>query len=414
MKPLIVPLCAVFALAACKDHVLDYRNAEINNGKVYAGNANEPFSGSLTNVPVGTLLDQQQGFRNAVRTMEKTLPTLTLDYMTASGLDYFPTDARIPPAAYCDAHVRDGYLDGKAVCKAAGTDHTLVTMAFSGGQPDGELDSYAPGDGSHLFTKVTFRNGNADGRMEVYSPSTHRLVHTMTWANGVLNGEEEGFDETTGNRVLHATLVNGLYDGEFVRYAPDGTQVTYRAKFVNGKPDGIEEGYDPHTGRLTGHAEYANGVLNGIVKRWDADGKLVYEKEYQNGQPVRNDAVTACVNQRDLQHRSQEGEDITALLNGWEAQCREGLHGASSAAPGAAASSSATTGSGSTDAEIGDAIRAAAKGSAPTSPVRSATVDACVDQWTAAFHRENGDDAMVTADQIGEWQSWCRSGKRPG
>ncbi len=407
----LIAIAVTSNLAGCKGEVLDYRNAQMVNGKVYASGANEPFSGKLTNVPSAVILSPQQGFRTAIRTMEKTQPALTLDYISAAGIDYFPTDARIPSAAYCDAHISNGYLDGKAICKAANSDHTLIAMSFTSGQLDGELDSYAQDDSSHLFAKVTFRNGIADGRMEVYSPTTHRLMHTLTWTNGVLNGEEEGFDETTGNRVLHGTLVNGLYDGEFVRYAPDGTQVTYQAKFVNGRLNGIEEAYDPHTGRLTGHAEYASGVLNGIVKRWNADGRLVYEKEYQNGQPVDNEAVAACVNQRDLQHQSQEGEDITALLNEWEAQCREEPHAAFSAAPGAAAASSATAGSGSTDAEIADAIRAAAKGAASASAGRSAPVDACVDQWTAAFHRENGDDAVVTADQVGEWQSWCKAGK---
>ncbi|NIE82548.1 MULTISPECIES: toxin-antitoxin system YwqK family antitoxin [Burkholderia] len=408
----LIAIAVTSNLAACKGEVLDYRNAQMVNGKVYASGVNEPFSGKLTNVPTAVILGPQQGFRTAIRTMEKTLPALTLDYISAAGIDYFPTDARIPSAAYCEAQVSNGYPDGKAICKAANSDHTLITMSFTSGQLDGELDSYAPDDSSHLFAKVAFRNGNADGRMEVYSPTTHRLVHTLTWANGVLNGEEDGFDETTSNRVLHATLVNGLYDGEFVRYAPDGTQVTYRAKFVNGRPDGIEEAYDPHTGRLTGHAEYASGVLNGIVKRWDTDGRLVYEKEYQNGQPLRNEAVAVCVNQRDLQHQSQEGEDISALLNEWEAQCREELHGAFSTAPGTAAASSATAGSGSTDAEITRAIRAAANEAVSAPAGRSTPVDACVDQWTAAFHRESGDDAIITADQLGEWQSWCKEGKR--
>ncbi|MBU9468913.1 hypothetical protein LGM75_26715 [Burkholderia multivorans] len=255
ISPVLVLPCVAVLLG---NKVLDYRNVEVVNGKVYAGDANEPFSGKLTNVPSATIFSGQPGFKTAIRTMEKTLPTLTLGYISAAGIDYFPTDARIPFAAYCDAQVSHGYLDGKAVCKAANSDQTLITMTFRSGQLDGELDSYAPGDTSHLFTKATFRNGNADGRMEVYSPSTHRLVHTLMWGNGVLNGDEEGFDEVTGNRVLHATLVNGQYDGEFMRYAPDGKQLTYRAKFISGKPDGIEESYDPHTGRLTGHAEYAN------------------------------------------------------------------------------------------------------------------------------------------------------------
>lgn len=410
---LVAVAAAAVLLAGCKDDVLDYRNARVVDGKVYAGDANEPFSGKLTNVPSAIILGPQQGFKTAMRTMEKTLPTLTLEYISAAGIDYFPTDARLPFAAYCDAHVSNGYLDGAAICKAANSDHTLITMSFTSGQLDGELDSYAPDDTSHLFTKITFRAGNADGRMDVYSPTTHRLVHTLTWANGVLNGYEEGFDENTGNRVLQASLVDGKYEGKMTGYAADGNRVIYSGSYTNGVKQGVEDAFDPQTGKLAGHAEYVHGRLNGIVRRWNADGKLIYEKEYRDGQPVANATVAACVDQRDLQHRRQEGEDITALLNGWEAECREGLHGASGATEDATASSS-TAGSGTTDAEIGDSIRAAAKGAAKASPDSGAPANTCVDQWTAAFHRESGDDAMVTVDQLNEWQSWCRSGKRPG
>jgi hypothetical protein len=34
-----------------------------------------------------------------------------------------------------------------------------------------------------------------------------------------------------------------------------------------------------------------------------------------------------------------------------------------------------------------------------------------VDGWTAAFRQENGEDAMVTMDQLGEWEAWCKEGK---
>ena len=41
---------ATVLLAGCKSDVLDYRNVQIVNGKVYAGDANTPFSGKVTNV----------------------------------------------------------------------------------------------------------------------------------------------------------------------------------------------------------------------------------------------------------------------------------------------------------------------------------------------------------------------------
>ncbi|CPH74149.1 toxin-antitoxin system YwqK family antitoxin [Burkholderia pseudomallei] len=387
-----VALAAVAAaavlLAGCKDDVLDYRNARVVDGKVYAGDANEPFSGKLTNVPSAIILGPQQGFKTAMRTMEKTLPTLTLEYISAAGIDYFPTDARLPFAAYCDAHVSNGYLDGAAICKAANSDHTLITMSFTSGQLDRELDSYAPDDTSHLFTKITFRAGNADGRMDVYSPTTHRLVHTLTWANGVLNGDEEGFDESIGNRVLQASLVGGKYEGRVIGYAP-GNRVIYSASYTNGLKQGVEEVFDPQTGKPTGHAQYVDGKLNGTVKRWNADGKLIYEKDYQNGQEAPDsDAVTACLDRRytafDKATDNEQNVDA-AQRNEWEAACKEEQR--ESSIP--------------------------ATNSASATPAESGSLDRCVSSWTAAYRRENGADAMVTTDQLGEWNSWCRAGKQP-
>ncbi|WP_369053188.1 toxin-antitoxin system YwqK family antitoxin [Burkholderia gladioli] len=376
-------------LAGCKGEVLDYRNAQMVNGKVYASGANEPFSGKLTNAPSAVILGAQQGFRTAIRTMERTLPALTLDYISAAGIDYFPTDVRISPAAYCDAQVSNGYLDGKAICKAANSDHTLITMSFTSGQLDGELDSYAPDDSSHLFAKVAFRNGNADGRMEVYSPTTHRLVHTLTWANGVLNGDEEGFDENTGNRVLQASLVDGKYEGKMTGYATDRNMVIYSASYANGLKQGVEDAFDPQTGKPTGHAEYVDGKLDGTVKRWNADGKLIYERDYRNGLEIQDsEAVTACLDQKyeaSAKSNSDEENVDAALHNEWEATCKEEQHSTNSTVVPSAASAS--------------------------TPSRDA--DTCVSNWTAAYRRENGADAMVTADQLGEWKLWCKAGKQP-
>lgn len=46
----------------------------------------------------------------------------------------------------------------------------------------------------------------------------------------------------------------------------------------------------------------------------------------------------------------------------------------------------------------------------------TASIDTCVMAWTDAFHKENsvGDLAVpVTADQLSEWEDWCKQGKHP-
>jgi len=369
--------------------MLDYRNAALSNGKVYSSDANEPFSGTLTNVPSGVILESQSGFHKVVTGIERILPTLTYDYVRSAGIDNFPTDPRIPVPVYCDTHVADGMLDGKTVCKAANTDNVRLEMSFKGGRPNGELIVYIPDGANQKLVTISFDNGEPNGRQEIYSPTTRRLIHTSNWTDGAPEGQEEGFDENTGNRTLLTTYVNGQLNGPFTRYAPDGKQITYRATFVNGKPEGTEETYDPTTGKLTGRAEYTNGLLNGTVKRWNADGKLVYKKDYRDGQESPPDpTVTACLDRRYAAFRTSGDprENVNSeQRNQWEAECKE---------------------------ESGDRAGSTRR-SESTATTSSADNEICVSIWTAAFHRENGDDAVVTTDQLGEWQSWCKEGKRP-
>jgi hypothetical protein len=50
---------------------------------------------------------------------------------------------------------------------------------------------------------------------------------------------------------------------------------------------------------------------------------------------------------------------------------------------------------------------------ASTISSNKAYIDSCVDQWGAAFHKENGEDAIVISDMLDEWENWCKAGKHP-
>ena len=43
------------------------------------------------------------------------------------------------------------------------------------------------------------------------------------------------------------------------------------------------------------------------------------------------------------------------------------------------------------------------------------SVQACVYKWTKAYRKEKGDkEALVNADQLSEWEQWCKEGKNLG
>lgn len=275
-------------LAGCKGDVLDYRNVQIANGKIFAGSANSPFSGTVTNVPNGQILASQRGFQSFVKTVETVLPNVTVNYLDAVGLEFISTDPDAPSAVYCDVHANEGYLDGHATCKGANSDEVRMDMTFKGGRLDGTLTVYDTTGGKTVLAEAAFANGALNGKQTIYSPATHKLVHATNWANGTLDGTEEGFDENTGNLILHATLTGGKYDGKFTRYAPDGQTVLSQSTFSNG----------------------------------------VEIRDASPGQPAGQLSSASDIN-------------------------------------------------------------------------------ACVDGWTAAYHRERGDDALIATDQLGEWRLQC-------
>lgn len=347
-RNLLNPVCllafaASLLMTGCGDKMLDYRNAQINNGKVYAGDSNTPFSGTLTNVSAGQVLAAQNGFAKLMNVVNYDLPSTTVGMMGLSSI--------------CDVHVKDGKLDGKATCKTPQSDAVRLQMVFKAAALDGDFVVF-DATGQEPFVTVTFRSGLPEGEQKVYSLKTHKLLYRNNWENGVATGEEEGYYEDTGNRYVHATRVNGLYDGELLVYAPDGKQIIHRVTYVAGKKQGPDDQYDAGTGKQVGHADWENNQMNGVVKTWDTNGKLLKEVTYDRSTRLATadeiaaqaaadaeakatlqanadkqsqaQAVTACfsqsINAYDAQHGGSAASNRTMeQTRAMEQQCRQSV-----------------------------------------------------------------------------------------
>lgn len=266
---LVLP-CVAILLSACGSKVLDFRNAEISNGKVYANGANTPFSGKVTNVPGGTVFGPQPGYAKLIATLNKVSPDLSI--------------ADVGLTALCDAESSDGVLEGKMLCKEPNTDTVTIESQFSSGRLDGSFTVHDQ-TGTKTLAQLSFKDGQPDGKMQIYSAKSGKLIHVAMWTAGALNGEEVGYDADTGNVILHGTLVNGAYDGELVRYAADGKTVLYKGSYVHGQLSGELERYDPAAG-VKEVMHYADGKLDGLDQAWDASGKLIGQKTFANGVDV--------------------------------------------------------------------------------------------------------------------------------
>lgn len=291
MRTAILPLTlAPILLSACSDKVLDFRNAQINNGAVYAGNSNTPFSGSLTNVPAKTFLVTNPGYTKLMSVVFKVVQASIMR-----------DDAGM--LSICDVHADDGVIDGKAVCKKEKSDTIRIEAKYSGGVLDGSFSLHDE-TGKNIVVEASFNKGEPDGRMKIYNPASGKLIHTVTWSAGVLDGEEEGFDVETGNRILHATFVKGAYDGDFTQYASDGKTLIFKGNYSRGQLNGEVSRFDPKTG-IREVTHFANGKLNGVAQAWDASGKLLGEKTYEDGVDVAAQKEEATRRELEIQKRAE-------------------------------------------------------------------------------------------------------------
>lgn len=280
-------LLSAFALAGCFDKVLDFRNAEISNGRLYEQGANEPFSGKVTNVPyfklpTAPLMTAYTIVSNVTQDGSYRDTFFAGRLMTALALGGGGNGGLL-----CDLGFKKGQPDGQASCTLPHSDSPFVTMNFEQGALEGPVKISSLKNGKVTVAEARYKNNAIDGEFIVNHPETGKLLATSNWKAGKLHGPEENYSLATGKLVFKGTYVDGLIDGEAVKYSDEGAEIM--------------------------------------------------RSTYQNGQLVQN-----------IDHRANN-----------------------------------------------------------VSP------DMCVDKWIDAYRKEVGQDAIVTNDQLGEWEGWCKEGKQP-
>ena len=327
-RALMPSLVCVSLLAGCSGSVLDFRNAEISNGKIFKEGDNKPFSGKLTDVPDSKILMGHPGWGKALNFLGKGA-------LTGSG--------RGVMGSLCTAPVSDGYIDGKVQCKLPRSEALMYEFRLVKGMLDGDFRLYDGSDDKEVVVEAGFVKGALDGRHRIFDPSTHKLRYEATYKDGAVDGEEAEYNGSTSVKVASRRYNKGKLDGEAVEYAADGKTVVFRGSYVDGKRHGLHEKFDAKTGRKLAEDGYNNGERHGPSRLWSSEGRLLDERYFENGMPVDRPPAVA----------------------------------GGAGAPGAAAQD-------------------------------------CVDGWMAAHRKEVGPDAPIRMDQIGEWEEWCKQGKRPG
>lgn len=383
LKPRSAALAAITLaatlLAGCKGDVLDYRNAQVINGKVYAGKADEPFSGRLTNLPESKLLLSSPGF-----------------FKIANLIDGVQTNfkGRVP-AALCEVDVKAGNLDGKVVCKLPESNIVRYEMTFKGGVLDGEFQAYAPTKENNRISSVMFENGLANGEQKIQNMLNKNVVAIAHWQRGVKVGVQQDFDPATGNLIDESrTDEEGKANGEVFAKTPDGV-VYYKVRYSHGKKDGVEETFDKVTGKPISRVEWKDGKQDGSVKEWDADGRLKKDAVFSNGTIVREDAQVAADReaQSTYKHCMENAMPGTVIRNGKSISPAE------------------------QQAECGPFAQSVREKELAFRNTNASRADndasqACVKHWMNAYMRDPM-NAGVTKSQIQQWERFCSQGKEP-
>lgn len=375
---LAVPIAIAFAaliLSGCKGDALDYRNTQIVNGKVYAGDANSPFSGKVTNVPVPDILNNQPGYQRMMQSSAYVVPEAYRDGISPMAIHQF----------LCDAKVTEGILDGDVVCKAPQSDTVRMKMSFSSAALTGSMQVF-DNTGDRTVLDVNFSNGKPDGAEKVYYAPTRQLIGEFPWKHGWLDGTVKTYDGKTGNTLLEAHYENGAANGQMIRYAPDGKRVIYRSSFSNDKLDGAEDRFDPNTGELISHDVWQMGTRVPTPEEAQTTANTLATLEHSK-------KVKACI--RDLRNATPpDPMDVSGQQEAkWSEECEQrfppvGNNAAASASP----SSSAPTED---------------RNAWPTEE------NACTQKWQNNFVAKNGPDAIIPYDMAWEWVDNCRAGKQP-
>ncbi len=301
----LLPGCMAMALVlvGCSKQVLDYRNVQIVDGKIYPsniyldGNSNQAFSGTVTNFPVNQLLaGNQQGmvkFLDAVARGMLTSNTQDAQFVRTQGPAATARLLLAAPSAVCTVSVHAGLLDGDADCTVPESQTPSSQMAFDNGTLDGDI-TYFDSKGNKLADGA-FKDGIPVGKENVYSAETGKVVLKVNWENGGWSGDVQGFDPNSGALTYEVKYVDGKSEGVATTYSPDGKHKIETETFAHGVSNGPLDTYDPVTGAHTSHGTEVNGKLEGQAEVWNAQGQLLRTYTYNDG----NDVTPASIQQVD-------------------------------------------------------------------------------------------------------------------
>ncbi|MCS3472596.1 antitoxin component YwqK of YwqJK toxin-antitoxin module [Pseudomonas sp. JUb42] len=240
--------------------------------------------------------------------------------------------------------------------------------------------------GRHLICTSEVKKGYLSGLTICYIPNTNVKRYTAEYTSGLLNGDINVYAADGKTQLAHAQFTNDLIDGDIKVYGPHSGKLIAEYHSTNGKADGSQTTWDENTGQMTSNVVAKNGLNVGLMRLWSREGVLTGEVPFSNG--LKSGLVKTWFD---------NGKPMSVVM------MKDGYRDGPSQSWD---EKGVLISSGTYKREIWYPNQQPA-----TSP--SLSNSNCPDKWIDAFHRTNGEDALITTEQIDEWESWCAEGKLP-
>lgn len=333
-KQLMAAAMMALLLTGCGDDVLDWRNASVSGGKVYANKENKPFTGSLTNIPESSL-PFNAAFNDLLVQHNRAMERIKDRQQGFFGRHLV-----------CDTTVEDGLVSGLTSCRSsAGNIRWKASLHEKGLDGVAEIFDLA---GKAVITRNEYTDGVANGKLEVFSPNTGKLIGEYHSKNGKADGEQTAWDEKTGVKVSHADTKDGIYVGIQEAWNSEGKLIS-QIPYSNGAIDGEVKVWDALSGKQTALATYVQGQKTGRATSWDTSGNILSDGSYnaegvlvsiesapsaitsedEGWATVVKPANQQCVDEWVTYAHKVDGEDATIGLESvkdWDSMCSGGQH----------------------------------------------------------------------------------------
>ncbi|WP_313642752.1 hypothetical protein [Stenotrophomonas sp.] len=198
-------------LVGCSKPVLDWRNAEVNNGLVYATGENEPFTGNVTNIPREQLRRPIAAIENVVNSMPHPIPTqgYNAHWRPLAGLK-----------VHCQVEFDQGKLVGDLSCTYDENGERALETRVVNGSLDGKLELYSVS--GYPYMEVPITKGKIDGTARGwFDGGQQKTMFEIGYKNGKLEGPSKVFYED-GSPAVVSTFSEGQQEGEQLAYYPNG------------------------------------------------------------------------------------------------------------------------------------------------------------------------------------------------